>query len=802
LEGFRSQLQQLFVRVRRPTYRSLELHADQHGRTLRTSTIGNLLNGPPIPRWDTVETFVRACASYAQARKIDLPPRVVDLDRWHADYQAMENALADQAARREQIAGQPVPARRRRLAIPAQLPPDVSAFTGRTQHLATLDKLLPSDEPASDIYHGTTAVVISAIDGTAGVGKTALAVHWAHRVRDRFPDGQLYVNLRGFDPSGQAIDPAAAVRGWLDALEIPPARIPTDLDAQTALYRSLLIDKRMLVVLDNARDSAQVRPLLPGAPGCLVLITSRNQLTSLIAETAAHTLTLDLLTDQEARDLLAHRLGADRVAAEPDAVTEIITRCARLPLALTLVAAHATVRPHTGLRVLADELRNSQHRWRTLTGDDPTTDVRTVFSWSYQALAPEAARLFRLLGLHPGPDITAPAAASLTAVPTGQVQPLLTELTHANLLTEHTTGRYVLHDLLRAYARDLAHATDPDQQRRSATHRLLDHYLHATHTAARLLQPHRDPIIPIPPQPGVTPETPADYEQALTWFTAEHPVLLAAVDHAVATGFDTHTWQLAWTLTDFLNWRGHWHDQAGTGHAAVAAAGRLGDPTAQARAHRILAIAYNRLGRVDDAYTHLWHALDLYTQAGDHAGQAHTHHALGQTREQQGRHTKALHHSRQALDLYRATGDQWGQALALNAVGWDYAQLGDHQQALTYCQQALTLFQNLNDRPGQAYTWDSIGYCHHHLGQHTQAITCYQHALDLFQDLGDLYNRATALTHLGDTHHTAGNHQAARDAWQQALVILTDLDHPDAGQVRAKLTSLDPPTDERQNDHR
>jgi tetratricopeptide (TPR) repeat protein len=318
---------------------------------------------------------------------------------------------------------------------------------------------------------------------------------------------------------------------------------------------------------------------------------------------------------------------------------------------------------------------------------------------------------------------------------------------------------------------------------------MLDHYLHTTHTAERLLYPARDPLPLTPPQPGVTPQHPADYQQALAWFTADRAVLLAAVDHA-ATGFDTHTWQLAWTLSTFLNRQGHWHDWAAAGRAAVAATGRLADPTAQALAHRYLARAYTRLGRLDDADTHLSHALDLHRQAGDQAGQAHTHLNLAYLWERRGRPAQALDHARQALDLYRAAGHQAGQAQALNAVGWCHALLGDHRQALTYCQQALTLFQELGDRAGQAATWDSLGYAHHHLGHHTQAVICYQHALDLVRELGDRYYESLAFTHLGDTHHAVGNPTAARDAWQHALTILDDLDHPDADTVRAKLHDL------------
>jgi tetratricopeptide (TPR) repeat protein len=634
--------------------------------------------------------------------------------------------------------------------------------------------------------------VISALAGTAGVGKTALAVHWAHRARDQFPDGQLYVNLRGFDPGGQAMAPAEALRGFLNALEVSPQRIPVGLDAQAALYRSLLAGRRMLVVLDNARDPGQVRPLLPGEPGCLVLVTSRNRLTGLVAVEGAHPLTLDLLGVEEARELLAARLGADRVAAEAQAVEDVIASCARLPLALAIVAARAATHPKFGLAALAGELRQARGGLAALAGgDDPHSDLRAVFSWSYHTVGAEAARLFRLLGVHPGPEISPPAAASLTGRPVEQTRALLAELARANLVTEHTPGRYSFHDLLRAYATEQAHMHDSDDERRAATRRLLDHYLHTAHTAARLLNPPRDPITPTPPEHGVTPEHPADHQQALAWFAAEHPVLLAAVDHAAATGFDTHTWQLAWTLVEFLERRGHWHDWAATQQAAVAAARRLPDPSAEASAHRLLARAYTRLGRHDEAHTQLRQALDVYGQTGDQAGQAYAHTNLAAEWARQGRHAEALEHARRALDLFRATGHQRGQAQALNSIGWWHAHLGDHQQALASCQQALILLRELGDRTGEADTWDSIGYANHHLGHHHEAITCYHHALDLYRDLGDRYDEAETLTSLGETHHAAGDPNAARDAWRHALIILDDLDHPDADHVRARLHRLD-----------
>ncbi|MEV4514243.1 tetratricopeptide repeat protein [Dactylosporangium sp. NPDC049525] len=666
-------------------------------------------------------------------------------------------------------------ARRHTAAPPAQLPADVTGFVGRADALRRLDALLDGDtDPA--------AVVITTIAGSAGVGKTALAVYWAHRVAERFGDGQLYVNLRGFDPGGQAMDPTVAVRRFLDALGVPAARVPADPDAQAALYRSELAGRRMLIVLDNARDTAQVRPLLPGTPTCLVVVTSRNQLSGLVAASGAHPVTLDLFSPAEATELLTRRLGAGRTTTEPGAVAEIITACARLPLALAIVAARAATHPHLPLHGLAGELRHTGARLDTLTTDDPSTDLRAVFSWSYQALSPDAARLFLLLGLHPGPDCSAPAAASLAAVTVPRIRLLLAELTQANLIVEPAPGRYTFHDLLRAYAADLARGHDT-----GGTHRILDHYLHTAYTAARLLYPVRTPIALAPPAPGTVPEQITEHEQALVWFAAEQAVLLGAVHHAAATGFDTHTWQLAWAVEHFLDRRGRWHDHVTVQHAAVAAARRLANPSAQAHAHRHLALAYIRLEQLADADVQLRHAQDLYRQDGDLTGQAHAQHTLAHVRERQGRLPEAREEARRSLALYEAAGDRHGQANALNGVGWYHALLGDHASALAACEQALAILQEFGDRRGQAHTWDSIGYAHQHLGHPAEAIACYRQSLELFREFGERYYEATVLDHLGDTHHAGGDEHAARDAWRAALSIYDQLDHPDAAQLRAKL---------------
>jgi DNA-binding SARP family transcriptional activator/tetratricopeptide (TPR) repeat protein len=664
--------------------------------------------------------------------------------------------------------------------VPAQLPPDVPGLAGRFEQLKELDTLLPTE------YQNPGAVVITAIAGTAGVGKTALAIHWAHQVRDQFPDGQLYVNLRGFDPTGSAISPADAVRGFLDALDVPPQRVPTTFEAQVGLYRSLLAGRRVLVVLDNARNAEHVRPLLPGASGCLAVVTSRNQLTGLAATEGARLLVLDLLTAAEARDLLLNRLGPERVTAERQAVKEIITWCSRLPLALAIVAARAAAHPRIPLTALAAELRRAHGSLDAFSGDDLATNVRAVFSWSYQTLSPAAARLFRLLGLHSGPDIAMPAAASLAGVPPRQVRPLLAELVDAHLITEHVHGRYAFHDLLRAYATELANSAGTDIERHAAVHRVLDHYLHSASAADQVLYP--DPL-PLPPhQPGTTPEQPADHEQAMAWLTAEQAVLVSAVDQAAQAGLDIHAWQLAWSLVDFLDRRGHWHELAAVQKVALGAAQRLADRSAQARAHRGLGRAYTLLGRHNDAREQYGHALKLLDELGDGFSEAHVHRSLARLHEWQHNYAGALGHARKALDLFRAAGHPTGEGNALNNVGWLHALLDNHEQAIAYCTEALAMHEDSGNRHGAAAALDSLGYSHHRLGHHEQAIDYFRAAITLFEQLGDRYNQADVLTHLGDAHDAAGETNAARRSWQQALGILDELGHTDADRVRAQLS--------------
>src|SRR5690349_13126537 len=569
---------------------------------------------------------------------------------------------------------------------PRELPAGVPHFTGRGDMLAALTEVL---ERSRTECPGTP--VISAISGTAGVGKTALAVHWAHQVAERFPGGQLYVNLRGYDPSAAPLPPAEAIRGFLDALGVAVSHVPAGPQAQAGLYRSLLAGQRMLILLDNARDAAQVRPLLPGSAGCLVLVTSRSQLTGLAAADGARLLTVDVLTDAESRTLLTRRLGAGRVAAEPAAAAELTALCARLPLALNIAAARAGVRPDRPLAAVTAALRDERGRLDAFDTGEPASSARTVFFWSYRHLSEPAARMFRLLGLHPGPDITVAAAASLAGIPAGQASRCLGELTATHLAAEQAPGRFSFHDLLRAYAREQADACDSSPARQAALGRMLDHYLHNAQAAAGLLCPGRDLLALPPPGDGVQPEPHAGSAAALAWFIAERPVVSAVVRLAADAGLDLPAWQLGWTLGRYLHRSGYWQEWLATLRTALAAARHAADLAGQAYVHRDLGGALTCLGYGPDADTHLRLALRPYQRLGDQAGQAHALLYLGKMLEElQGRPRAALRYVLRALELFRAAGHRAGQANAISNAGWCRSVLGEHEVALTRLTDSLS----------------------------------------------------------------------------------------------------------------
>jgi DNA-binding SARP family transcriptional activator len=724
-----------------------------------------------------------ALAAYQRARDVLVEELGVEpgpgLRELHQQILSADPALAVTGpARRPETEPQPV--------TPRELPPAVPDFTGRAAELRALTRML--DQAGADAP-GT--VVISAIGGTAGVGKTALALHWAHQFAHRFRDGQLYVNLRGFAPSDNPVAPAEAIRGFLDALEVSPARIPPDPQAQAGLYRSLLADRTMLVMLDNARDEQQVRPLLPASPGSLVIITSRRQLGGLTAADAARLLTLDVLSDSEAVQLLTTRLGTARAAAEPEALREITSLCACLPLALGVAAARAASRPGFPLAALAAELRDHGGRLDALDSGDPASSVRAVFGWSTRQLSGPAARMFRLLGVHRGPDISVPAAASLAGISEADARRLLRELASAHLIAEHVPGRFSFHDLLRAYAAEQALDTGSELGRDEAVGRVLDYYLHSAARAARMMIPSKEPVALAPARPGVTPEQPADHWQARAWFEEEHQVLLAAIDLAAESGFDIHAWQLPWAVATILRARGQYQVFAATMRTALTAATRLDDTAAQAVCSRSLAGAYYFLGDYGKCAELNALNLKLCQSIGDRLGEAKVQQSLSVLAEKLGHHADALGHAEEALRLYRAIGDKAGEAEALNSVGWCHGLRGDYEQTRVFCRLALARNAEVGNRAHQGGAWDSLGYAEHHLGNLAEAAACYQHALDLFREMGDRFYEAITLTRLADTRQAAGELAEARDAWKQALAILVDLDHPIADEVRAKLARTD-----------
>jgi hypothetical protein len=424
--------------------------------------------------------------------------------------------------------------------------------------------------------------LVVTINGMAGVGKTALAVRLAHAVAEHFPQGQLYVNLRGFDPAGAAVDPSAAVTGFLTSLGVPPQQVPPTLDAQAALFRSVVSSRRLLIVLDNARDSEHVRTLLPGSTGCMVIVTSRDRMVGLTATHNARPVALGLLDDEEAVQFLAQRIGASRLAAEPHAVTDIVTACARLPLALAIVAARAATYPEFTLSAIAAELRSTTGSLDAFTSYDSAIDVRAVFSCSYLGLSPASAGLFRLLAFHPGPRITVAAAASLTGTALPHARRLLAELTNAHLLVESAPGVFLLHDLLRDYAAELAAELCTVGERAAALERLFHHYLLSAHSAALWLSDDVSDQPTVPPAAGSSPLRFDDHGQAKEWLDMECATLITLVETAALEDSLAYCWQLARVITDYLQHNGQWGEQITMHRTALAAAERAHDPVGAA----------------------------------------------------------------------------------------------------------------------------------------------------------------------------------------------------------------------------
>ncbi len=693
--------------------------------------------------------------------------------------------------------------------VPRQLPAGAAFFAGREAELKQLDALLDrAGESAADEPGG--AVVISAVAGLAGVGKTALAVHWARRAAGRFPDGQLYVNLRGYDEAGAAVT-AEEVTGWfLVALGVPAGQIPADAQARCGLYRSVLAGRRVLIVLDNARDAAQVRPLLPGSPGCLVVVTSRSALAGLAAAEGAHPLRLGPLGTEEGVRLLAARLGPERVAAEPAAVAELVAWCGHLPLALAVMAARAAADPGLPLGVLAGQLAGAARaeavagggsgagagpgRLEALETGDPATSLRQLLSWSYRQLSAPAASMLALVGVHCGPDITVPAAASLAGVSRVEAGRALAELADASLAAEHRPGRYVLHDLVRGYAAGVARQALGETAIRAAIERSLDHYLHTGITSAKFLA-RRFTIAP--PAPGVLPEQLAGEAALQDWARAEHQVVLQAIAQAAAAGFITRAWQIFYDQAWWVGGEGYWADISAVGQAVLAAAQAAGDQIALGWTHAIIGRYGTFTGAHDQDRAHLARALDHFRRACDLPGQAWTHQIACLAYSAKGDWTEVVTQAEQALALYRQTSDQIGESWALAALAEGHAHQGTYELARGYARQALQANPETRDPTMFAMAWEALGLAHSGLGEPRQAITCYRQALALVRGRKQPLARAMQIRLLaafGDACQAAGDLPAAVKAWQQAQQTRRDLGVPESQEIRARLEQAGQPS--------
>jgi tetratricopeptide (TPR) repeat protein len=553
------------------------------------------------------------------------------------------------------------------------------------------------------------------------------------------------------------------------------------------LYRSVLARRRVLVVLDNARDVEQVRPLLPGGPGCLVVATSRNPLAGLAMTEGARLLTLNLPSVPTARGNLERRLGADRVAAEPEAVEEIIRWCGRLPLALAIVSARAAAHPDFTLASVAADLRRTQGRLDAFGAAAVAADARTVFSWSYHHLGPRAGRLFRLLPLQPAADITAAAAASLLGGPPDEANRLMAELASTGLIAEHRPGRYSFHDLIRAYATELSERIDTDADRHQALDRLLHHYLHSSYAAQVTLRPHREPVASGPARPGVTPEEFPDHGSAMSWFTAERHVLKASASLAARSDFGFPAWQLALTLQQLYQWRGFFHDWKHTMGIALAAAERDADLPGQGHVLTSLARANFYLNRHDEAVQCLEWAEVIYAELGYTTEHAYLHTGFGEIFAHRGKLQRAIEHHKKALELYREAGYRRGEARAIADIGMAQSALGEYEEALPRLERGIALAHEIRTLRQEGKVRTDLGIVRLSLGQREEAVEQFERALDLLRHVGHRPMEAETLVALGDALAAQGRADTACDAWQRAYLIFSAFRPPQSQKLRGRL---------------
>ncbi len=671
---------------------------------------------------------------------------------------------------------------------PRQLPLDVPGFTGREAELAQLDGLLTEarEQPAT--------VVIASVSGTAGVGKTALAVHWAHRVQPLFPDGTLFADLRGYDPTGVPVQPDEVLDGFLRVLGVSPEMIPPSAEERSARFRSRLDGQRVLIVLDNAATSEQVRLLLPASAGCLAMVTSRSQLSGLIMRDGARRVPVDSLAEAEALALLRRVIRPARVDAEPDEAADLARLCGYLPLALCLAAERANTRPHLMLADLTQQLADEYDRLDLLaTDDDETTAVRAAFSWSYKALAPAAARMFRLLGLHPGPEISLAAVAVLGATTRHQARRQLDSLTSVHLLKEISPYRYRFHDLLRVYALERAHADEPAPEREAAVRRVLDWYVHTADAADRVLMPRRRHIPLEHPDPASQPLKLTSPGAALGWCETERANLVAATLQAAENGLSDIAWKLPFALWSYFTVRKRWTDWITTHRRGLAAVRESHDTYGEARLLTSIANAYRDVRDFDAAFAHFEQAISLSRQIGDRWVEAAALTLLAIAHRDLRHFDKAIDCTELSLEIFDAIDDPWGKAWALCILGETYGDLQRHDTAIDYSQQALALFKRIDDPWGGGWTLFNLAQIYRHLHRFDEAFDYAHQALAAAHGIGNRQGEALALYTLGKIQDDAGQLSPARESWQQALAIFDALGAPQAAQVRSRLETANAP---------
>jgi tetratricopeptide (TPR) repeat protein len=638
-------------------------------------------------------------------------------------------------------------------AAPGMLPRDVLGFTGRASELKRLTGLANSG-----------SVAVAAIDGTAGVGKTALAVHAAYQLLPQFPGGHLYADMRGYTEGQAAAEPGEVLDVFLRRLGVPADELPTGVEEQSGLLRHLLAARQMLLVLDNAAAEAQVRPLLPGAGSSLVLITSRSTLTGLEVD---ERIDLDVFPDAQASALLAQLIGQDRAAAEPDAVRQVVHWCGCLPLALRIAGQLLAAHPAWPVTRLAGMLADERHRLDRLAAGD--RQVAAAFGVSYRQLADGDARMFRLLGLHTGPDFDAAIAAALADVEPGAAEQVLDRLALAHLIIENLPGRFRMHDLLRLFAHQTCLAEDDNAARGQAAIRLVDHFQQlAAYLDGYLDAQLRSPLAEAATQAGEPLPAP---QQALALFEAERRNLLAAVTLAADQGQHEKVWQLSEDMGEALTFLRHLDDLLTVRQAALSAAQAAGDTAAESGGLNNLGLAYAKLRRFEEAFTCHEQDLAICRETGDRPGEGQALTNLGDAYRKLRQFDEAITCQQDALAIMRETGEQSGEVSTLTNLGNTYWDLRQFDEAITCHQDALAIIRETGDRHSEGQSLDNLGNAYRELGQLEEAVTCHQDAMAIIRETGDRHSEGMALSNLGLTYQELRRFKKAITCYEQSLAI-------------------------------